>query len=195
MNLQDLREIDFQNVGEAPMGVKVLLVLILIAALCGAGYYFLIKDQRVELERAEARETQLRADFEDKQRRAANLDAYRAQLEEMEVMFIGLLQLLPSEAEIPGLLNDISQTALQAGLEIELFQPRQEIQRQFYNEVPIQVRLRGGYEQVANFVSGIAGLPRIVTVHDVHLRPVEGDAVLVMDGQVRTYRYREDAEK
>jgi type IV pilus assembly protein PilO len=191
MDLRAINEVDFRNLGEAPGIVKGGIIILIIAALLGAGYWYFIKDQVAELERAEARELALRAEFEEKQRRAANLPALEAQLEEMERMFASLLQLLPSTAEIPSLLVDVSQTALSVGLEIELFQPRPEANRTFYAEVPIQLRVRGNYEQLAEFVSGVSAMPRIVTIHDVFIRPGQGDTDLLMDAVARTYRYLE----
>ena len=191
MDLRAINEVDFRNLGEAPGVVKGGIIIVIIAALVGAGYWYFIKDQIAELERGEARELALRAEFEEKQRRAANLPALEAQLEEMERMFASLLQLLPSTAEIPSLLVDISQTALSVGLEIELFQPRPEANRTFYAEVPIQLRVRGNYEQLAEFVSGVSEMPRIVTIHDVFIRPGEVDTNLLMDALARTYRYLE----
>jgi len=192
MDLKAINEVDFRNIGEAPGIVKGGLIVLIIAALLGAGYWFLVKDQMEELDRGESREVQLRAEFEDKQRRAANLPAYEAQLEEIERMFASLLQLLPSTAEIPSLLVDISQTALTVGLEIELFQPMPEVNRTFYADVPIQLRLRGNYEQLAEFVSGVSAMPRIVTMHNVFIRPDQSDRDLLMDAVARTYRYLEE---
>jgi len=192
MDLKAINEVDFRNIGEAPGIVKGGIVVLIIAALLGAGYWFLIKDQMEELDRGERRELQLRAEFEDKQRRAANLPAYEAQLEEIERMFASLLQLLPSTAEIPSLLVDISQTALTVGLEIELFQPMPQVNRTFYADVPIQLRLRGNYEQMAEFVSGVSAMPRIVTMHNVFIRPDQSDRDLLMDAVARTYRYLEE---
>ncbi len=193
MDWKAINEVDLQNLGEAPGVVKGFIVVLIIAALLGAGYWFLIKNQMEVLERGERAETQLRAEFEEKQSRAANLPAYEAQLEEIERMFASLLQLLPSTAEIPSLLVDISQTALTVGLEIELFQPRSEVNRGFYADVPIQLRLRGTYEELAEFVSGVSAMPRIVTVHNVFIRPGESDSDLLMDAVARTYRYLEES--
>ncbi|MFO8153743.1 type 4a pilus biogenesis protein PilO [Thioalkalivibrio sp.] len=192
MDWRAINEIDLHNIGEAPGIFKGFIVVLIIGALLGAGYWFLIKDQLEALERGERQETQLRAEFEEKQSRAANLPAYEAQLEEIERMFASLLQLLPSTAEIPSLLVDISQTALTVGLEIELFQPRPEVNQTFYADVPIQLRLRGNYEELAEFVSGVSAMPRIVTVHDVFIRPGESDSELLMDAVARTYRYLEE---
>ena len=193
MDLQSINEIDFRNIGEAPGAVKGVIIALVVVALLGAGYWFLIKDQMATLDRGENREVQLRTEFEDKQRRAANLAAYEAQLEEIERMFASLLQLLPSTAEIPSLLVDVSQTALTVGLEIELFQPRPEINQTFYTEVPIQLRVRGSYEQLAEFVSGVSAMPRIVTIHNVFIRPGDSDNDLLMDALARTYRYLEES--
>ena len=191
MDLRAINEVDFRNLGAAPGVVKGGIIILIIAALVGAGYWYFIKDQIAELKLGEARELALRAEFEEKQQRAANLPALEAQLEEMERMFASLLQLLPSTAEIPSLLVDVSQTALSVGLEIELFQPRPEANRTFYAEVPIQLRVRGSYEQLAEFVSGVSEMPRIVTIHDVFIRPDQADTNLLMDAVARTYRYLE----
>ncbi|WP_024327798.1 type 4a pilus biogenesis protein PilO [Thioalkalivibrio sp. AKL19] len=192
MDLKELNQIDFNNIGEASWGVKGLILAVIVLAILGLSYYLFIGDQRTELERAESRELQLRDEFEDKQERAANLQAYEDQLEEMERMFASLLELLPSSAEIPSLLVDISQTGLQAGLEIELFEPRGENRRDFYAEVPIRLRVRGDYEDLAEFVSGVSALPRVVTMHNMHIRPGDSDNDLLMDAVARTYRYLEE---
>ncbi|MFO7955153.1 type 4a pilus biogenesis protein PilO [Thioalkalivibrio sp.] len=192
MDLKELNQIDFNNIGEASWGIKGLILVVIVLAILGLSYYLFIGDQRTELERAESRELQLRDEFEDKQERAANLEAYEEQLEEMERMFASLLELLPSSAEIPSLLVDISQTGLQAGLEIELFEPREESRRDFYAEVPIRLRVRGDYEDLAEFVSGVSALPRVVTMHNMHIRPADSDNDLLMDAVARTYRYLEE---
>ncbi|WP_018948985.1 type 4a pilus biogenesis protein PilO [Thioalkalivibrio sp. ALMg11] len=192
MDLNELKQVDFNNIGEASWGVKGLILVVIVLAILGLSYYLFIGDQRTELERAESRELQLRGEFEDKQQRAANLQAYEDQLEEMERMFASLLELLPSSAEIPSLLVDISQTGLQAGLEIELFEPRGENRRDFYAEVPIRLRVRGDYEDLAEFVSGVSALPRVVTMHNMHVRPGDSDNDLLMDAVARTYRYLEE---
>ena len=192
MDLNELKQVDFNNIGEASWGVKGLILVVIVLAILGLSYYLFIGDQRTELERAESRELQLRGEFEDKQQRAANLQAYEDQLEEMERMFASLLELLPSSAEIPSLLVDVSQTGLQAGLEIELFEPRGENRRDFYAEVPIRLRVRGDYEDLAEFVSGVSALPRVVTMHNMHIRPGNSDSDLLMDAVARTYRYLEE---
>ncbi|MBS3800583.1 MAG: type 4a pilus biogenesis protein PilO [Thioalkalivibrio sp.] len=204
MDLKELNQIDFNNIGESSWGIKSLILLVIIVAILGLAYYFFISDQRSELERAEQREHQLWAEFEEKQQRAANLEAYEAQLEEMERMFALLLELLPSSAEIPSLLEDVSQTGMQAGLEIELFNPGDEDRLDPETlglssdvdvpvaEKPVNLRVRGDYEDLAEFVSGVSALPRVVTMHDMHIRPGESDDDLVMDAVARTYRYLEE---
>ncbi|WP_019626946.1 type 4a pilus biogenesis protein PilO [Thioalkalivibrio sp. ALJT] len=192
MDLKELNQIDFNNIGEASWGVKGIILVVIVLLILGLSYYLFIGDQRTSLERAESRELQLRDEFEDKQQRAANLAAYEDQLEEMERMFASLLELLPSSAEIPSLLVDVSQTGLQAGLEIELFEPRGETRRDFYAEVPIRLRVRGNYEELAEFVSGVSALPRVVTMHNIQIRPGASDRDLLMDAVARTYRYLEE---
>lgn len=193
MDIRSFQEIDIHNLAEAPVLVRIVVALLIIAALVGGGYWFVIKDKITELEGLERREVALRSEFEQKQQRAANLPAYEAQLAEMQRMFTALLQLLPSTAEIPSLLVEISQAALAVGLEIELFQPRAESRQTFYARVPIQMRVRGDYEQLAEFVSSISSMERIVTVHDLSIRPGGSDSDLLMDVQVRTYRYLEQS--
>jgi type IV pilus assembly protein PilO len=157
---------------------------------------FVWNDDRPVLQKAEADELDLRAQFESKQQRAANLDAYKAQLGEMERSFGAMLRQLPGKTEVPNLLVDISQTGLAAGLQEKLFQPAGEQVRGFYAELPIKIRLVGTYHEFGTFVSGIAALPRIVTLHDIQITPVSDKAGaydnLTMDVTAKTYRYIED---
>jgi type IV pilus assembly protein PilO len=193
MTLEELRNVDLNNLGSAPLPVRVAVIVLLCAAIAGTGYWYLIKPRLEELKQVQAKETELRRVFENKQKKAANLERYKAQLEEMRRSFGALLQQLPSKTEIPGLILDISQTALSAGLKIELFKPGPEVKRDFYAEKPIQLRLRGGYHQIANFVSGLAALPRIVTLHNISLTPAK-DGDLVFSATAKTYRYLEEEE-
>src|SRR5262245_39771132 len=146
------------------------------------------------LEAAQKEEVDLRATFEDRQRKAANFDAYRAQLAEIERDFGAMLRQLPGKTEVPSLIVDISQTATGAGLEEALFQPQVEVQKDFYAELPIKLRYTGSYHELGNFVSGIAALPRIVTLHDIQIRPVNAQNTdeLTLDVTAKTYRYLED---
>lgn len=194
MNMQELNELDFSNIGDWPMAVKLILIVIL-CALVGVGWYFLdTEDQYKELERVERIEQDLRTDFETKQAKAANLEAYRAQLAEMRESFGAMLRQLPNRTEVADLLVDVSQTGLAAGLEFELFQPQSEVPKDFYAELPIKIRVLGTYHEFGEFVSGLAALPRIVTIHDVQIQPQRGDpGQLVMEATARTYRYLDEA--
>lgn len=194
LDLNDLNNIDLKTIGSAPLPARILVLVVLAAALVGAGYWFDTKNQLQRLEQAQAREPQLRQQFETRQRRAANLDAYKVQLEEMQRSFGTLLRQLPSQTEIPNLLVDISQSGLSAGLEIDLFRPEDETRRGFYAEKPIRLRMKGSYDEVARFTSSVAALPRIVTLHDISLQPEQGAAVLVMEATAKTYRYLEDSD-
>jgi type IV pilus assembly protein PilO len=153
-----------------------------------------IKEEMPLLERAERDEVDLRTQFEDRQRKAANFDAYRAQLAEIERDFGAMLRQLPGKTEVPSLLVDISQTGLGAGLEEVQFTPQTEIQKDFYAELPIRLRYTGSYHELGNFVSGIAALPRIVTLHDITIRPQSNDSPdeLTLDVTAKTYRYLDE---
>jgi type IV pilus assembly protein PilO len=195
--IEQLRALDPRDVGRWPLaarGFLVLLIFVIFAAI--AWYMFVWNDDRPVLQRAEADESDLRIQFENKQQRAANLDAYKAQLGEMERSFGAMLRELPGKTEVPSLLVDISQTGLAAGLQEKLFQPAGEQTKGFYAELPIKIRLVGSYHEFGAFVSGIAALPRIVTLHDIQILPA-GDKSggydnLTMDVTAKTYRYIED---
>jgi type IV pilus assembly protein PilO len=193
----DPRSLDPRDVGRWPgvvRGFVVLVVFIICAGLCW--YLFVWDDDRPRLQKAQQEELDLRAQFENKQQRAANLAAYQAQLGEMERTFGAMLRQLPGRTEVPNLLVDISQTGLAAGLQEKLFQPSGEQTKGFYAELPIKIRLVGSYHQFGSFVSGIAALPRIVTLHDIEIKPISatggGFDNLTMDVTAKTYRYIED---
>lgn len=198
MNFIDqLQNLDLSDIGRAPLAVRALLIALIFALVMGGGvYYFVIKDKKPMLERAEAEETTLKSTFERKQRKAANLDAYKAQLAEINVEFGAMLRQLPGETEIPSLLVDISQAGLASGLEERLFQPEPEIPKDFYAEKPIKIRLIGDYHEMGRFVSGVASLPRIVTLHDMTIAPdaADGSTDLILDVTAKTYRYLEETE-
>lgn len=193
----DLRSLDFNNAGAWPTQVKVGACVLLVALIIGLGWYLFVADKRTTLESEERTEVQLREEFQGKQGRAANLEPLKQQLAQMEVMLQQMLRQLPSKNEMPDLIVDISQTALAAGINNELFQPGAETQREFYAEKPIQLRMVGTYHQFGDFVSGVASLPRVVimTMHDISLQPREGSSeTLVLSGTVKTYRYLDDEE-
>jgi type IV pilus assembly protein PilO len=200
--LEDLQSLDFSDIGSWPPLFRALFVVLFFVVAIGAGFYFLVySEQMPRLERVEQQEQELRSSFEQKQRKAANFDAYRAQLDEIERSFGTMLRQLPGKTEIPNLLVDISQTGLAAGLQEELFQPGAELQKDFYAEKPIKIRLKGSYHEFGKFVSDIAALPRIVTLHNVEIQAESSDGPadeLVMNVTAKTYRYldfdEEDAE-
>ncbi len=195
--IEQLQSLDSNDIGRWPLLFRGLLIAIIFAAVAGGGtYYFVIRDKQPVLEQVRIEEQNLRTTFETKQQRAANLDAYKEQLAEMEVSFGAMLRQLPGRTEVPSLLVDISQTGLGAGLEEKLFQPSPENRREFYAELPIKIRLTGNFHDFGNFVSGIAALPRIVTLHDIQIKPEDEDSFdrLVLDVTAKTYRYLEDSE-
>ncbi len=196
--LDQLRTLDPRDPGRWPLAVRAFFVGLVFIVCAGFAWYMLVwNEDRPVLQKAEADELELRSQFESKQQRAANLDAYKAQLGEMERSFGAMLRQLPGKTEVPNLLVDISQTGLAAGLQEKLFQPGSEKSNGFYAELPIKIKLVGTYHQFGNFVSGIAALPRIVTLHDIQITPV-GDTKnggydnLTMDVTAKTYRYIED---
>ena len=193
----DLRNLDFNNAGSWPLQIKAGACLLLAALIIGIGWYLFVSDKRLILEQEERTELTLREEFQGKQGRAANLEPLKQQLAQMEVMLQQMLRQLPSKNEMPDLIVDISQTALAAGINNELFQPGAESRREFYAEKPIQLRMVGTYHQFGAFVSGVASLPRVVimTMHDISLQPKAGSSgTLVLQGTVKTYRYLDDEE-
>jgi type IV pilus assembly protein PilO len=193
--IDDLRALDTSDPGRWPLPFRVAAIGIAFTAVVAAGvYFFVIKTDKPTLDRAKREETELRAVFEEKQRKAANFDAYRTQLAEIERDFGAMLRQLPGKTEVPSLLVDISQTGLGAGLQEELFEPAGEIQKDFYAELPFKLRFVGSYHELGNFVSGIAALPRIVTLHDIDIKPVGNDSFdeLTLDVTAKTYRYLDE---
>jgi type IV pilus assembly protein PilO len=198
--MEQLRKLDTKDVGRWPFVFRAITVgLIFVLVAVGGTYYFVWRNMIPQLERVQQQEQDLRTTFESRQRLAANFDAYRDQLAEVEQTFGAMLRQLPGETEVPSLLVDISQTGLAAGLEERLFQPLSEVSREAYSELPIRMQVVGTYHELGNFVSGVVALPRIVTLHDITLRPEQqrpGQAApggrLVMDLTAKTYRYLED---
>jgi type IV pilus assembly protein PilO len=193
--VDDLRALDMNDPGRWPLPIRAAAVgLSFVAVLAFGIYMFVIQQEKPLLDRAKQEETNLRGTFEDRQRKAANFDAYRTQLAEIERDFGAMLRQLPGKTEVPSLLVDISQTAAGAGLEEQLFQPTGEIQKDFYAELPIKLRYTGSYHELGNFVSGIAALPRIVTLHDITIH--RGDKAspdeLTFDVTAKTYRYLDE---
>jgi type IV pilus assembly protein PilO len=198
MNLvEELRSLDVNDVGRWPVAFRAAVILIVFMLVVGLGiYWFVVKDKAPILAAKEQDEQAYRQTFENKQRKAANYDAYKAQLAEIEQSFGTMLRQLPGETEIPSLIVDISQTGLGAGLQERLFEPQPEVPKDFYAEKPIKIRLTGGYHEIAKFVSGIAALPRIVTLHNITITPEDPDSYdnLTVDVTAQTYRYIEEAQ-
>ncbi|MEM1411586.1 MAG: type 4a pilus biogenesis protein PilO [Pseudomonadota bacterium] len=197
--LNDLRDTDFSDLGNATSAVKGFLLGLLLIALLVAGYFLMNKEKKEELERAQAQELTLRADFEEKQSKAANLAAYEQQLEDMQELLETMFRQLPSKTEMDKLLVDISQSALAAGIDVQLFEPQLEAQQDFYAERPIAIRMLGNYHEFGDFVDAVAALPRVVilTMHNVSLRRADreaNDGRLILEGQVKTYRYLDGSE-
>ncbi len=190
----DINDLDFENVGSWPVPIKLFIWAAVLVGVIVGGYYYHIEDLQLALAEEEKREEQLKKDFEKKAFQAANLDAYRKQLAEMEETFGALVSQLPSDTEVPGLLEDITNKGLLNGLTISSIDLRPEQAKEFYIELPIAIVASGSYHDLGAFVSGLASLPRIVTLHDFNISiPSSGDANrLSMSITAKTYRYRDE---
>ncbi len=189
----DLSDLDMNNLGSWPAAVKVIAAALLMVLVLGGGYYFYLSDMLLSLDQEKAQEETLKQQFSSKAFQAANLEAYKAQMVEMEASFGALLRQLPSDTEVPGLLEDITRTGLGSGLEFEEIKLQPEVTQQFYIELPIQIKVVGGYHDLATFVSGVASLPRIVTLHDFEIKPESAgsSSKLRMSILAKTYRYND----
>jgi type IV pilus assembly protein PilO len=196
----ELRALDPRDPGRWPFPVRAAAVAVcFLAVSIGLIYVFVWQDRMPDLQQRENTEQQLRNEFRNKHSKAVNLAIYKQQLSDIEKSFGALLRQLPSKTEVPNLLVDISQTGLAAALEEKLFQPGQEVKRDFYAELPIHIQLTGSYHEFGAFVSGIAALPRIVTLHDIQITPISKDKAaaydqLQLDLTAKTYRYLDDEE-
>ncbi|GLS82171.1 type 4a pilus biogenesis protein PilO [Paraferrimonas haliotis] len=189
----DINDLDLENMGSWPIQIKAIFAAILLAAVVYGGHYFFISDRLQSLEQAQAEEQTLRGDFQMKYRLAANLMLYREQLKELEARFAELLKMLPSENEMPGLIDDMSYVAADAGLAIGSLEWEQEIERDFYIEFPIRMSVTGNYHEYGEFVSGVARLPRIVSLHDFKVTKSDSGGVNV-EVLAKTYRFKEGAQ-
>ncbi|BCU05370.1 type 4a pilus biogenesis protein PilO [Allochromatium tepidum] len=199
MDLNELNQLDLNSFGEWPAPIKAVAILIACVVLGGLAYYYDTSGQLERLAQEQRTEQDLRTSLQTKQQKAANLQAYRDQLAEMQESFGAMLKQLPNRTEVAALLVDVSQTGLANGLEFELFQPENEIAREFYAELPIRVRVRGNYHDFGRFVSGLAALPRIVTIHNVQISGGSGQGTagepIALEATVKTYRYMEEETK
>lgn len=200
MSLYDeLQSLDYNNPGGWSKGIKIGAVVLVVIVILAVGYWFSIKDKQEKLKNLQRTEVDLKNTYAAKYQKAAQLPAYKNQLEEMEVILQSMLRQLPSKNEMSDLIVDVSQTALASGIENELFEPGAETLKGFYAEKPITLRMKGNYHQFGNFVSGVASLPRVVilTMHDISLKPI-GEATqggrLILEGTAKTYRYLDDNE-
>jgi len=188
LTFDDIRNIDPNDIASWPRSVKIAAAVMICLLILAAGYWFIIKDQLAELEKAERVEVTLREEFSRKKALAVNLEAYKQQMVEMQERFGVMLRQLPNKTEVPELLIDITQTGLGRGLQFELFQPRNKRVADFYAELPVNIRVKGTYHQLGQFVSDVAALPRIVTIDDLVLSPSKGN-ILTMSAVAKTYHY------
>jgi type IV pilus assembly protein PilO len=189
----DINDLDFDNVGAWPVAIKLFIWVALLAAVLAAGYYYHIEDLQISLAKVEAEEVKLKKEFEKKAFQAANLDAYRQQMVEMEESFGALVSQLPSDTEVPGLLEDITNKGLLNGLNVASIDLQKEQAREFYVELPIAIAASGSYHDLGAFISGMAGLPRIVTLHDFNISLKGSNAnSLQMKIIAKTYRYKDE---
>lgn len=189
----DFNDLDVNNIGSWPVAVRGIVCVLLFVLVLVLGYFLHLTTLQDDLERQKREEITLREQFESKVRQAANLEAYKEQMLIMEASFDALLRQLPSDTEVPGLLEDITSAGLKSGLEFEEIKLQPEIAQQFYIELPIQIKVFGGYHELATFVSAVASMPRIVTLHDFAIEPAKAGSSsrLAMNILVKTYRYRE----
>jgi type IV pilus assembly protein PilO len=204
MILDDFRNADFSDLGSAPGTVRYTLLAVALTLILVAGYFLFIEDKKIELEQTRQQESVLMADFEFKQQKAANLEAYEKQLADMQDLLKTMFRQLPGKTEMDKLLVDVSQTALAAGIDVQLFEPLAESFQDFYAERPIAIRMLGDYHEFGDFVSGVAALPRVVilTMHDISLKRAaagqsrygDSEGRLILEGTVKTYRYVDEEE-
>src|SRR5690606_8264156 len=186
----DVNNIDFDKIGVWPWPAKLFVCVVLVGLVFAGIYYFKISDLKLELQSVAAKEATLRATFQTKSFEAANLEAYREQMVKMDNTFQSLLSRLPTDTEVPGLLEDIDTRGSESGLTIEEIKPQPERTAEYYIELPISIQVSGGYHDLGSFVSGIAGMPRIVTLHDYSITTKKDSAELSMKISAKTYRYR-----
>jgi type IV pilus assembly protein PilO len=183
----DLNDMDFANAGNWPIGVKVVSYLLLVIVICAAGWHFYAADKRVALQREVTKEAALKNTYKAKAFQVANLDALRKQMADVEGKFAELLKQLPTEKEVPGLLDDITSLGKDSGLDIGSIALAAEFKNKFYIELPININVQGSYHQLGQFVSGVAGLSRIVTLHDYSIQPGAGGVSMRISA--KTYRF------
>ena len=190
MNLSEI-DWDIKAAGTWTLPIKAAMLLFVSSVVVCGGIYFDTLDQLTRLKSAEQKELTLRSEFEGKQKKAVNLQDYQDQLTQIETSLDEMIRQMPTKDELASLLVDISQTGLASGLQFKLFQPEAPILKDFYSELPIKIQVTGKYEELGLFVSGLASLPRIVTLHDVNIVPEEKEGNLLMSAVVKTYNEAE----
>ena len=190
----DISDLDMNNVGIWPTPIKAVASLLLFSLVIAGGYWFYYQDMQKQYEALQKKELSLKSSYETKAVKATNLDAYKKQMDEMEASFGALLAQLPKDTEVPGLLEDITRTGSNSGLDFNSIRLGSEKVQEFYVELPIEIQARGTYHDIGGFVSGVANLPRIVTLHDFKISPVSGGA-LNLSIRAKTYRYKERGGK
>ena len=189
----DVNDLDFENIGSWPLAIKVVVWVIALVGVLVLGYVYHIQNLQTSLQKAVAEEADLRQEFEQKAFQAANLDAYKKQMAEMEESFGALVSQLPSDTEVPGLLEDITNKGMLNGLEFDSIDLQAERTREFYVELPIAIIAHGSYHDLGAFISGMAGLPRIVTLHDFHItQETPNSSVLKLVITAKTYLYKDE---
>jgi type IV pilus assembly protein PilO len=185
-----------KRIGIAPLPIRIGAIILLVIIILGGGYWQAIKPVFAKIDDLKKKEIELKDVFDQKQRKAANLGAYKEQLEEMKRSFGAMLRQLPNKTEVESLLVDISQAGAANSLKVDFFKPSTEIPKEFYAEYPITLRVFGRYHELAKFVSDVAALPRIVTLHDISIKPTKekGSSELIMELTAKTYRYLEDGQ-
>ena len=197
-SLKELKDVDFadldiQQIGVWPAALKAILLLTVLLVILALGYFFKVQDVSQQTQIAARQEAELLREYENKAFLAANLDAYRAQMVELDETFWALLQQLPKDTEVPGLLEDITEVAYGSGLSMKSISLQHEKTTEYYVELPIRIGVIGDYHDFGSFVSGVASLPRIVTLHDYTIKETEG-ALLNMVIEAKTYRYKTEVE-
>ncbi len=185
----DFNDIDWERVGVWPTLIRMFLFALASLVIVTGAYFFIVKDKYIKFESVQRKETELRGSFESKAFEAANLDSYRKQMIEMEESFGALVSRLPSDTEVPGLLEDIDDKGVESRLSIDSIDLQPEVRTEFHIELPISVKVTGGYHEFGTFVSGVTGMPRIVTLHDFSISESTGSA-LQMEILAKTYRYK-----
>ena len=192
INEFDPNDIDWENMGSWPVVGKAVFCSIIAVAILVAGYFMMLDPMQVKLSRESKQEVQLKKDFENKAFQVANLEEYKAQMIEMEQSFESILKQLPRDTEVPGLIDDISLAALNNGLDLKVISPQKQVSTEFYNELPIQIEVEGDYHELGAYVSSVASLPRIVTLHDFSItRKGKDSDSLSLKILAKTYRYNE----